>query len=141
MWKYLVLFLVTVPAFAAAELTGVWKGRYFYGPKSKLESVPFEIRMRQSGEKITGLVIEPNTFGDSSAKELRASLQGNLDKNGELNFIKTYDGSGGASHSVRYKGKLEESSVKGTWHIGKSEGRFEMQLTETKKNRKAAKAK
>ena len=61
---------------------------------------------------------EPNTFGDKTSKNLYASLTGAVSGN-DIQWVKTYDGTGGVSHSVTYQGKIDRKAGKivGKWQI------------------------
>ncbi len=94
---------------------GVWAGRYWQGDRA----VSFEARMSADGRSFTGSVTEPNMFGRSSAAELHARIEGMILDGGAFRFTKTYDGRGGASHSVIYEGTVAADglSASGQWTI------------------------
>jgi hypothetical protein len=75
----------------------------------------------------TGRLSEPATFGDGSSQFLFANLTGRVNGT-RVTFTKTYDGTGGQTHSVPYEGTLDKSSmtVRGTWKVGETGGTFEM---------------
>ena len=116
----------------AAALTGTWAGTYFYttatstGPS--VGSVAFFAELTIDAGRVTGSVVEPNTIGDRSTSELRASIQGSIGENGIVRLVKTYDGTGGIDHSVEYLGRLDPvtQQIEGVWKVTGSEGRFVM---------------
>jgi hypothetical protein len=59
---------------------------------------------------------------------LFADVEGVTAVDGSVTFTKTYDGTGGVSHSVRYEGRInaEGDTITGVWRINQQEGRFEM---------------
>ena len=107
------------------DLTGRWQGRYYY--QDGRESVAFVVDMYDNGGKLEGRISEPNTFGGADARSLYANLAGGV-QGRALSFSKTYDGTGGQSHSVQYRGELDQDdmSAKGTWRIPGANGRFEL---------------
>jgi len=115
--------------FDPALLTGTWSGTYIYSvAKGGAASVAFFADLAFEGAKLTGSIIEPNTFGDEDEGELKASLSGSIDDAGVVRFTKTYDGSGGVRHVVDYVGRLDVAAkrIEGTWSTGGSSGRFVM---------------
>lgn len=112
----------------ASSLTGAWKGRYDY-PDDR-PGVDFTQELTFSLGRVTGFVSEPNTFGDSTSKNLYAVFDGSVAGN-EIEWVKTYDGTGGISHSVNYRGTLDRNAKKitGRWSIeGSWNGPFELTL-------------
>lgn len=105
-------------------LTGTWTGRYYY-PDGR-PGVSFQIEFHESNGQLSGRTTEPNTFGDASISYLHAYITGV--RNGQnVNFIKTYDGTGGQNHSVSYSGSLSSdgSRISGRWTIDQLSGQFE----------------
>jgi hypothetical protein len=104
---------------AASPLTGSWKGHYEYPNGSGRTAVDFTQDLTFSQGLVTGYVSEPNTFGDKTSKNLYASFSGAVAGN-DIQWVKTYDGTGGVSHSVTYQGKLDRRARKivGKWQIG-----------------------
>lgn len=115
------------PAVEAIE--GVWRGWYHY-PNDSQPRVPFELSVTATNRNaFEASLREPNTFGDASSQELFADATGVVAPDGVVSFTKTYDGSGGVSHSVNYNGRLsaDGQEVIGSWSIpGSGTGRFEM---------------
>lgn len=123
----------------AGHLSGVWTGTYHYPDEKKLEPVKFHMLVIHEGDRITGLVKEPNTFGDRKDEpNLHAAFRGRVDeKTGKITFIKSYDGTGGEDHDVEYTGQLAKDGLKaeGTWEIpGDITGRFTMQKQKLDQN-------
>ena len=137
-WVVFVLaVLVCTSAFAAeplgasrgGALSGVWDGVYKYGPEEHMAPVYFVLNAKVVGTHLSGSIREPNTFGDDTSTVLIARVDGEIE--GEsVHFIKTYDGTGGVSHSVEYQGLLDRDgvTVHGRWFIDESSGPFEMTL-------------
>ncbi|MGZ3651438.1 MAG: hypothetical protein ACXVB9_02360 [Bdellovibrionota bacterium] len=134
--KLLVLLALLAPcgAFGQDSLEGIWTGSYSYGEGKNVE---FTLHVcRDSGGALRGSISEPNTFGDKGVDELRAVVTG-AESGGHLSFLKTYDGTGGAKHSVNYEGELAGAHVSGKWNIPpNASGAFEM----TKKEASRAEA-
>lgn len=107
------------------DMTGLWHGAYAY-PGFKQPTTPFVARLRDEGGVLSGTIMEPNTMGVAS-DELQALVNGSR-VNQAVDFIKTYDGSSDAAHSVDYVGRLsaDGSSVTGVWSLAEFDGTFEM---------------
>lgn len=110
---------------AGASLTGVWSG--YYGYDGQPDRVPFQAKLSAAGATFAGTTIEPNTFGEPSTMFLTANVVGQS-ANGVVSFVKTYDGTGGQSHSVSYRGTLSANGqcVSGTWTIDAAKGPFQV---------------
>ena len=110
----------------APSLDGPWVGQYSYDDGAT--TVEFKATLKSDGDEFAGTTSEPNTIGDKSVAQLTANLSGIIGPNGAVNFVKTYDGSGGVNHSVDYVGYLETSGrcIRGIWHIGDTSGPFRM---------------
>ena len=98
-------------------LSGTWKGTYdsFGGASQGPVRWTAEITCRRG--RLTGRITEPNTFGDPSASRLYAEIEGTVTGDGTVSFVKTYDGTGGVSHSIDYRGKLDRTTmtITGKW--------------------------
>lgn len=118
----------TAPASAqaGASLTGVWSGYYGYDGQSA--RVPFQAKVSAAGASFAGTTIEPNTFGEPSTMFLTANVVGQAGAGGAVSFVKTYDGTGGQSHSVEYRGTLAPNGqcISGAWSIGEAKGPFQV---------------
>jgi hypothetical protein len=114
------------PAQTRAAPSGVWTG--YFGYEGTASTVQFQARFTASGAAFSGATIEPNTFGDPGVLFLTANISGAADAAGRVSFVKTYDGTGGQSHSVRYAGAYEPSGacISGTWTIDATAGPFKM---------------
>jgi len=116
----------------AAALTGTWAGTYFYTMGSSTGattgSVAFFAELTVEAGKIRGSIVEPNTIGDRTASELRATVDGSIAEDGLVRFVKQYDGSGGVAHAIEYVGRLDPltQQIEGVWKVSGSEGRFVM---------------
>ena len=115
--------------FDPALLTGTWAGTYLYAvARGGAASVAFFADLAFEGPKLSGSMIEPNTFGDDSSGELKATLAGSIDEHGVVRFTKSYDGTAGVDHRVDYLGRLDVAGqrIEGTWTIDGASGRFVM---------------
>jgi hypothetical protein len=112
---------------SAADLAGPWRGGYISSNGADVNE--FAVKLAQAGTTLSGTVTETNAFGDvRSALFLTSTVSGSL--NGRtVNLVKTYDGSGGVSHSVRYTGQISPNGrrIAGTYDAGAgATGVFEM---------------
>ncbi len=108
----------------SGNLSGRWQGVYANGG----QNVPFELTLEQVGQQIMGTTTEPNTFGTPDAAFLLGAVHGEV-RNGRVSFTKTYDGTGGQSHSVNYAGDVAPNGrrIVGRWTLaGGASGGFEM---------------
>lgn len=119
------------------SLTGFWSGTYFYPDTDYYKDkkpVNFDARLRQLDNTFEGSIVEPNTFGDNTSSVLKALiLNGLVDREGNLRFIKKYEGTAGVVHSIEYKGTLSPDgrNINGIWTLLRkgnvaASGRFEM---------------
>lgn len=113
----------------AERIGGRWLGRYYYsGEQAKNPPVEFELMIEVPvAGKVGGRISEPNTFGTQGVPFLYANVRGEIVGN-VLRFIKTYDGTGGQTHSVSYTGTFNETwtTLVGTWRINETTGRFDL---------------
>lgn len=121
-------FVLAAPLAAAQapSLSGAWTGGYISADGADVNT--FDINMSQAGAALSGTITEVNKFGDPSrALFLTSTLTGRI-QGAEVSFTKTYDGSGGVSHSVRYRGRLEPGGrrVRGSYDAQGVTGSFEM---------------
>lgn len=107
------------------DLTGVWFGEYAY-PVGEAP-VAFIANLDERDGVIAGRVDEPNTFGMPYAQRLFAHLSGTRTDNLVV-LTKTYDGTGGATHSVSYTGEVSADGdmIEGIWRTRGWSGRFTM---------------
>ena len=116
---------------AQSSLTGLWRGRYFYPrPVKGVKSVEFEMDLTFSQGRVSGFVTEPNTFGRKTSANLYANFTGAVTGN-HVEWTKTYDGTAGVKHSVRYVGAIDRSrrKISGKWIIKKNwSGKFSIAL-------------
>lgn len=119
---------------SAMALGPDWTGRYMYGGEN---GVVFRMKISASGDRFQGRTCEVATFGDGSSPNLYANIVGTV-TGGIVRFKKTYDGTGGVSHSVDYVGLMTSDgrSVAGTWIIPPNgQGLFQMTLGVTDRNK------
>lgn len=112
---------------SGASLDGVWVG--YFGYNNGAEDVPFQAHFDGEGASISGTTVEPNTFGDRNrAFFLTATLTGSATAAGKVRIEKTYDGTGGQSHTVLYDGALDSAGrcIVGDWFLGGASGPFRM---------------
>lgn len=122
----IVLFASPAALAQQANLAGDWTGGYISADGADVNT--FDIKMVQAGEYLSGTIVEVNTFGDTSkALFLTSTLKGTI-KGAQVAFVKTYDGAGGVTHSVSYRGVLSSDGrrVRGTFDAGGPAGAFEM---------------
>jgi len=107
-------------------LTGVWHGLYSY--PAFLEPIFFVATLIASGPTFTGATHEAAIGQTGAPLTLFANLSGSQ-TGASVEFLKTYDGTGGWTHSVNYAGELNSdgSEIEGTWRIANQwSGRFLM---------------
>jgi hypothetical protein len=118
------------PQLALAGLAGSWQGVYSY-PDQGRDAVAFAMTLEVRGDTCRGRTEEPNSFAEPSVAYLYADVECQL-AGGTLSprllFRKTYDGTGGQTHSVDYIGEVSPDgrSVTGTWRVGTQSGRFSL---------------
>lgn len=97
------------------SLTGVWQGRYTYGTG---RGCAFVATLMEFGASVSGTTHEIDEVG-GTGEELFAMVEGTR-RGRSVVFTKTYDGSGGWNHSVRYEGELsgDGTEIEGRWTIG-----------------------
>jgi hypothetical protein len=112
---------------------GLWDGIYRYATPGKtgaVTEVTFSVMFKGTGGRMAGFSVEPNTFGESSCEFLFACLSGAVTSKG-VDFVKTYDGRCGQSHSVLYQGRMDADgrAMAGEFRFGAGEaaaGSFEL---------------
>lgn len=109
-----------------ASLSGEWQGE-FWGPNA--QRTQFNAVIQEAGGVFSGSLSEPNTFAIGAGGALYANLSGAMQENGQIAFSKTYDGTGGVSHTVYYEGIVDQArtTITGTWRIDSNSGEFRMQ--------------
>jgi hypothetical protein len=115
----LALLPLAATAQDASPLSGSWNGRYSYQTSAGRQEVQFRMDLTvRNGTSVSGRITEPNTFGDKSASALYANVVGIVEGR-RLRLVKTYDGTGGANHSVYYEGMVDpgSQSISGSWTI------------------------
>ena len=109
------------------QLSGAWRGTYGYSDGRS--PVNFTLDATVAGDRLTGRITEPNTFGAAGVPFLYANVQGFISGD-TVRFTKTYDGTGGQSHSVPYEGVLDAAhrQITGTWALSGTGGQFSLTL-------------
>jgi hypothetical protein len=97
-----------------SSLTGVWHGLYSYDVA--MDPVYFVATLMCGASWISGTSHEAAHGEEGLPLTLFASLVGNH-ADTQIEFTKTYDGTGGWSHSVAYSGTLspDAAEIEGTW--------------------------
>lgn len=107
-------------------LTGVWHGLYSY-PRY-YEPVYFVATLVSFGKGFSGTTHEALVGAHGAPLEAFATIDGACEGHA-VSFLKSYDGSGGMRHCVKYAGTLhpDENEIDGAWSIAASwSGRFLM---------------
>jgi hypothetical protein len=110
----------------AESLTGVWQGFFSY-PRA-LGPVQFTATLIETQSALSGTTHEPCDVGPHKGETLFAVLSGHRDGSSVV-FDKTYDGSGGRTHTIRYDGTISDDGgeIEGRWMIRANwAGRFLM---------------
>jgi hypothetical protein len=99
-----------------SNLTGVWHGLYSYD--LAMAPVYFVATIMSGPGWISGTSHEAANEIEGQALTLFAAIEGSF-TGSAITFIKTYDGSGGWSHSVPYSGHVSPDGleIEGTWEI------------------------
>lgn len=108
----------------AIDLSGAWIGEY-WGPAAA--RTRFSVTM-QGGAAFTGALEEDNSFAAGAGPRLYARIDGRASEAGYVTFSKTYDGTGGVSHTVYYEGRMDaaQREIVGTWRVESNSGAFRM---------------
>ena len=102
------------------SLTGSWTGVYDYAAGYG-EPVSFNALLVEEAGAVSGETMEPNTFAAEGVDCLLATISG-ARADGQLSFLKRYEGLPGAGHEVRYDGVVNEdlTKIEGQWRIERS---------------------
>jgi uncharacterized caspase-like protein len=119
---------LVAPGPLSGNISGVWTGTYYYATSNQ-PPVNFTVSFGPNG--CSGRSEEPNTFGNKSAPKLFANLTCSdpaLVPGRLITINKTYDGTGGVSHSVIYSGtvSVDMRSITGRWAVNNARGNFTM---------------
>jgi hypothetical protein len=108
---------------ASSNITGVWHGLYSYDVA--MDPVYFVATLMSGASWISGTSHEAAHGEEGLPLTLFASLDGNR-ADTQIAFTKTYDGTGGWSHSVAYSGTLspDATEIEGTWAIPDENGQM-----------------
>jgi hypothetical protein len=98
------------------NLTGVWHGLYSYD--LAIAPVYFVATLMGGKGWINGTSHEAANEIEGQVLTLFAAIEGSTNASA-VTFVKTYDGTGGWSHSVPYSGTLAPDGleIEGTWEI------------------------
>lgn len=108
----------------ADSLSGVWQGAFWGGNQ---QATTFTVTLNdEPGPAFSGSIVEVNVFGERGTPFLLSTVTGRV--NGDsVSFSKTYDGTAGVTHTVRYEGRLQSSRrITGTWSADGNSGNFEL---------------
>jgi hypothetical protein len=110
-----------------ASLAGPWSGEYGYDVPATRQNVPFNAMLGETAGELSGVIDEPNTFGDPAAERLFAAIAGRR-AGRDVRFTKTYNGAGGVRHSVEYRGEANAAftRIDGVWRVSWLHGPFYM---------------
>jgi hypothetical protein len=119
--------VLAIPAIAQspASVTGRWEGGYV--GQDMADANTLVVNLEQSGTRVSGGMVELNTFGDASKNLfLTSTIEGTVTGR-DVVFVKTYDGSGGVTHSVRYSGTISPDGrrIQGEYVAAGARGAFE----------------
>ena len=121
---------IPTPAPATGTIAGVWNGTYYY-PNANNKQLPVNFIFLFEPGGCGGRSEEMNTFADKRVPKLFANLScadATLHPGQVITIKKTYDGTGGVSHSVVYTGTVSPDmrSIAGQWAINNARGPFSM---------------
>ena len=107
------------------SLTGLWNGLFSY--PHLFEPTSFVAILIEQGARFSGTTREPCIRGPALGGLLYATIEGHREGAG-VSFIKTYDGTGGWTHSVTYEGLLngDATEIEGRWKTSGWSGKFLM---------------
>lgn len=109
---------------SAGDLSGAWQG-VFWGPQTAPATFDASL-IDQPGPGFSGSAVERATFGNNESPFLLSGVEGEV-RNGRIRFVKTYDGTGGVTHSVAYEGQIVSGRrIVGTWQVDGAQGQFEL---------------
>lgn len=104
-------------------MSGAWSGSYVYA--GELEPVAFEVEIRDSGGKLSGVIAEPSMrLPNGTAHSIMSGSHGD----GCIEFVKIYDAVEEFPDPVHYQGTLDtnECEISGIWSIRTMTGGFIM---------------
>jgi hypothetical protein len=108
-----------------SNLGGAWNGLYSY--RWAPDSVSFVALLIDLGSSFIGSIHEYEGLISEQRLLLYASVDGERE-GPRVSFFKTYDGTGGWKHTVRYEGVLngDATEIGGQWHVEGATGPFIM---------------
>lgn len=100
------------------SLTGVWHGLYTYASQPQMPESHFVCVLIDAGGHLSGTIHEVMNHYRKPPTDENAIVEGEH-RDGQVEFVKTYDGSGRLSHKVRYSGRLNGSreEIEGNWYL------------------------
>jgi hypothetical protein len=112
------------------NISGAWNGTYYYMDPKQKQQLPVNFIFSFDTISCSGRSEELNTFNKNSRK-LFANLscsEAGLHAGQIITIKKTYDGTGGVSHSVIYTGTVSPDlhTISGQWAINDTKGTFTM---------------
>lgn len=110
------------------NLTGVWHGLFTYPDGFPEDPGSFVATLLELGPSLSGTTHEEGIHHDGTVGTLFAMIDGEREGTA-VYFDKTYDGTGGWDHLVRYQGALNAdwTEIEGRWAVpGVWSGRFLM---------------
>lgn len=108
----------------STRLSGVWVGYFAYEGQPSDEGTGFTLLLTQDKNTVKGKITEL-VINNEREEIAVSSVLGFYNQNNKvLNFIKSYDGSGGRNHSVNYELRPtnEQGVFVGKWTLGNSSG-------------------
>lgn len=114
------------------DLNGLWSGSYGYALMG--DGVPITVWFDETGGRLAGTIIEPNTFVLDGPNELSSTIDGFRDGL-SLQFAKTYDPASGAHQTpIAYEARVDEAftEIKGIWQFRQADtfsGNFTLSRT------------
>ncbi len=111
---------------APASLTGRWEGGYV-GQDMVEDANALVVNLVQTGQQLSGGMVEVNTIGDADMNLFLTSTISGTVRGRKVEFVKQYDGTGGVTHSVTYRGTVSPNgrTIQGYYSTGGATGQFE----------------
>ncbi|TKD51080.1 hypothetical protein [Sphingomonas baiyangensis] len=108
----------------ARDLSGVWYGSYAAQSRAVIGNA-FIAHLTETAGGVGGAITERDIWRGSGI--VRADVAG-VRNGASVRFAKTYDGSGGMTHTVLYQGAVNDAGteVAGSWTLGSYGGSFVM---------------
>jgi len=116
---------------SSQSLTGVWHGLYSYTTSKECRESHFTASLIDTGCIVSGTIHEDMNLPNGQSVVANAQVAGRHEGS-DVNFMKSYDGTSGQTHTVYYLGQLLSGGdeIEGVWRIlsiwGQETGRFLM---------------